>query len=540
MVAHACAVDSAAMKIPLLVNDFLRRANKLYPDKVGVIDGSKRFTYRQFNERVNQLAHALLRLGVRKGDRVCMLSPNSHYFLEAFFGVSQLGAILVPLNYRLVPEEHEYIINHAGVKVVIADYDQVRVIEPIRGSLRSVEHFVVAGGAAESLASTGWKDWDALTGIEPTTATPPTDVSEDDVFSINYTSGTTARPKGVMLTQRNCYLNALNLAISGGLSHDDVELWTLPMFHASGWGGPFAITALGGTHVVLRAVVARDIFRLVADEKVTFLCGAPAVLSTIIHFAERASYTLTTRPRMWVGGAPPPVAHIEHLEKVLGWQFVQIYGLTETSPIIAVNVPDFYNPGGASFERRSRAGTEVLGVDLQVVNEEGKPVPQDNTSIGEIAVRSNVVMEGYWNQPEETAKAIYDGYFHSGDLAVWDEHANIHIVDRKKDVIISGGENISSPEVEGVLYRHEAVLECAVIGVPSEKWGETPKAIVVLRAGKSVNAEELIAFTRERLAHYKCPTSIDFVPALPRTATGKLQKFVLREQYWKGYTRRVH
>ncbi|MDI1447981.1 long-chain-fatty-acid--CoA ligase [Polyangium sp. 6x1] len=528
------------MKVPLLVNDFLRRASKLYPDKVGVIDGSKRFTYRQFHGRVNQLAHALRRLGVQKGDRVCMLSPNSHYFLEAFYGVSQIGAILVPLNYRLAPEEHAYIINHAGVKVVIADYDQVRAIEPIRGSLNRVEHFVVAGGAAESFAQAGWKDWDALTGLEPTTATPPVDVSEDDVFSINYTSGTTARPKGVMLTQRNCYLNALNLAIFGGLHHDDVELWTLPMFHASGWGGLFAITALAGTHVVLRAVVASDIFRLIADEKVTFLCGAPAVLSTIIHFADRASYDITTRPRMWVGGAPPPVAHIEHLEKVLGWQFIQIYGLTETSPIVSVNVPDFYNPGGANFERRGRAGTEVLGVDLQVVDEEGKPVPQDNTSIGEIAVRSSVVMEGYWNQPEETAKAIYDGYFHSGDLAVWDEHANVHIVDRKKDVIISGGENISSPEVEGVLYRHEAVLECAVIGVPSEKWGETPKAIVVLRAGKSVKAEELIAFTREHLAHYKCPTSIDFVPALPRTATGKLQKFVLREQYWKGYTRRVH
>jgi fatty-acyl-CoA synthase len=528
------------MKIPLLINDFLRRANKLYPDKVGVIDGAKRFTYSEVHDRVNQLAHALLRLGVKRGDRVCMLSPNSHYFLEAFFGVSQVGAILVPLNYRLQPEEHAYIINHAGVKVVLADHDQVRVVEPIRSQLKSVERFVVAGGSSPGFAPTGWQDWDALIGAEPTTATPPADVSEDDVFSINYTSGTTARPKGVMLTQRNCYLNALNLAIFGGLCHEDVELWTLPMFHASGWGGPFAITALGGTHVVLRAVVARDIFRLVAEEKVTFLCGAPAVLSTIINFPDRAGYAITTRPRMWVGGAPPPVAHIEQLEKGLGWQFIQIYGLTETSPIISVNVPDFYNPGGADFERRGRAGTEVLGVDLQVVDEDDKPVPKDNKTIGEIAVRSNVVMEGYWNQPEETAKAIHDGYFHSGDLAVWDEHANIHIVDRKKDVIISGGENISSPEVEGVLYRHEAVLECAVIGVPSDKWGETPKAVVVLRDGKSVKAEELIAFTREHLAHYKCPTSVDFVTALPRTATGKLQKFVLREQYWQGYARRVH
>jgi fatty-acyl-CoA synthase len=471
---------------------------------------------------------------------VCILSPNSHYFLEAFFGVSQIGAILVPLNYRLQSDEHDYIVNHAGVKVMLADYEQVRVVEPIRSRLKTVEHFIVAGGSPKDLPGNGWKDWDALTDAEPTTSSAQVDISEDDIFSINYTSGTTARPKGVMLTHRNCYLNAINLALFGGLRHEDVELWTLPMFHASGWGGPFAITALGGTHVVLRAVVASDIYRLVAEEKVTFLCGAPAVLTTIINFPDRAKYDITTRPRMWVGGAPPPVAHIEQLERGLGWQFVQIYGLTETSPILSVNTPDFYNPGGANFERRGRAGTEVLGVDLQVVDEDGRPVPRDDQTIGEIAARSNVVMEGYWQQPEETAKAIHDGYFHTGDLAVWDEHSNIHIVDRKKDVIISGGENISSPEVEGVLYRHEAVLECAVIGVPSSKWGETPKAIVVLRENESLTAEELIAFARERLAHYKCPTSVDFVTALPRTATGKLQKFVLREQFWRGHSRRVH
>lgn len=525
------------MNIPLLINDFLRRAAKLYPHKVAVVDGALRQTYGQLRDRVNQLAHALQALGVQKGDRVCILSPNSRYFLEAFYGVSQIGAILVPLNYRLQPEEHEYIINHAGVTVVLADHEQVRAIAPIRARLAQVHHYVSAGGDA---VEPGWLDWDALCAAAPTTATEPVAVAEDDVFSINYTSGTTARPKGVMLTHRNCYLNALNLIIFAGLQHDDVELWTLPHFHANGWGGVFAITALGGTHVILRAVVARDIFRLLAEERVTFACMAPTVLALILNFPDRAAYPLTTRPRFMVAGAPPPVAHIERLERELGLRFLQIYGLTETSPLLTISMPDQHNPDGSDYARRGRAGVEVLDVDVQVVDDAGRPVPGDNQTIGEVVARSNVVMQGYWQQPEETQAVIRDGYFHSGDLAVWDEFANIHIVDRKKDVIISGGENISSPEVEGVLYRHPAVQECAVIGVPSERWGETPKALVVLRPGHALSEVELIAFVREHLAHFKCPTSVEFCSALPRTATGKLQKFLLRERYWQGQSRRVH
>ena len=280
------------MNIPLLINDFLRRAAKLYPHKVAVVDGALRQTYGQLRDRVNQLAHALQALGVQKGDRVCILSPNSRYFLEAFYGVSQLGAILVPLNYRLQPEEHEYIINHAGVTVVLADHEQVRAIAPIRARLAQVQRYVSAGGDA---VEPGWLDWDALCAAAPTTATEPVAVAEDDVFSINYTSGTTARPKGVMLTHRNCYLNALNLIIFAGLQHEDVELWTLPHFHANGWGGVFAITALGGTHVILRAVVARDIFRLMAKERVTF--GRPIHEHQAISFklAEMEARTAAAR-----------------------------------------------------------------------------------------------------------------------------------------------------------------------------------------------------------------------------------------------------
>ncbi|MBE0611034.1 MAG: long-chain-fatty-acid--CoA ligase [Dehalococcoidia bacterium] len=528
------------MEVPLLLNDFLRRAAKLYPNKEAIVDGDRRFTYRDYQERCNQLGHALLALGIKKGDRVCILSPNSHYFLESYYGVTQVGAILVPLNFRLVAADHEYIINHAGVKAVLVDYEYTKVVDEIRPNLKNVEHWIVADPRPGHTTPAGWTDWDDLVSAQPKTATPHVDQDENDVTSINYTSGTTARPKGVMLTHRNVYINAYNFIAHLRIRHEDREIWTLPMFHANGWGGPFALTAMGATHVVLRAVVGADIYRLIQDEKVTFGCMAPAVLSAILNFPDKADYTITTRPRFTVAGAPPPAAFIQRLEHELGWEFIQIYGLTETAPILTVSSPDYQNPDGADYTRRARAGVEAIGVDIQVLDDDGNPVPMDNKSIGEVCARSNVVLKGYWEQPEETAKAIYGGYFHSGDLAVWDEFGNINIVDRKKDVIISGGENISSPEIEDALYKHPAVLECAVVGVPSEKWGETPKALIVLREGVTATEEEIIAFTRDHLAHFKCPTSIDFVDGLPRTATGKLQKFVIREQYWKGIERRVN
>ncbi len=528
------------MEVPLLVSDFLRRAAKLYPTKEAIVDGGERFTYREYQERCNQLGHALRALGIEKGDRVCILSPNSHYFLESYFGAPQVGAILVPLNYRLAAADHEYIINHAGVKAVLVDYEYTGVVDQIRGNLKTVEHWIVADPRPEKRTPAGWTDWDELVAHQPVTATPPIEQDENDVATINYTSGTTSRPKGVMLTHRNAYINAYNFIAHLRIRHEDREIWTLPMFHANGWGGPYAITAMGATHVVLRAVDGAEIFRLIQDEKVTFGCMAPAVLSTILNFQDRGQYTVTTRPRFTIAGAPPPAAFVQRLEQELGWEFIQIYGLTETAPIITVSTPDFHNAEGVDYARRARAGVEAIGVDIQVLDDNGNPVPMDNKTVGEICARSNVVLKGYWEQPEETAKAIYDGYFHTGDLAVWDEFGNVNIVDRKKDVIISGGENISSSEIEDALYKHPAVLECAVVGVPSEKWGETPRALIVLREGMSATEEEVIAFTRDHLAHFKCPTGVDFVEVLPRTATGKLQKFVIREQYWRGIERRVN
>jgi fatty-acyl-CoA synthase len=524
------------VRVPLLVTDFLRRAATLYPDKLAVVDGDRRFTYRALQARARRLANALRGLGIGPGDRVCILSPNSHHFLESFYGTSLIGAVLVPLNYRLIAADHEYILNHAGVRCVLVDSEYTGVIDAVRGSLRHVEHWISASD--DGRAAAGWVDWEAWIGAAADTPPPPPAIDEDDLVSINYTSGTTARPKGVMLTHRNCYLNAYNLIAHLGLRHDDVELWTLPMFHCNGWGGVYALTAQGGTHVILRSIDARTIYELIAREGVTFACMAPAVLRAILDYPDKAAHAIRTRPRFTVAGAPPPAAFIERLERELGWQFIQIYGLTETAPLLTISAPDAMTRAD-DWARRAHAGVEAIGVEIAVLDAGGTPVPRDGTTVGEICARSNVVFKGYWEQPEATAEAIRDGWFHTGDLAVWDEVHNIHIVDRKKDVIISGGENISSSEIEDALYQHPAVLECAVIGVPDSQWGETPKALIVLRHGQTADEATLIAFCRARLAHFKCPRSIEFVSELPRTATGKLQKFKLRERYWQG-PRRVN
>ena len=525
------------MQVPLLVNDFLRRASGLYPDKLAVVDGERRYTWRDFQARVNQLSHALRGLGIARGDRVCILSPNSHFFLESFYGTSQIGAVLVPLNYRLVAADHEYILNHAGVTAVLVDWEYTGVVDGIRPNLRAVKHWIEARD--DGRASSGWTSWNELLENEPTSPPPAVQLDENELVSINYTSGTTARPKGVMLTHRNCYLNAYNLIAHLRIAHDDVELWTLPMFHCNGWGGVYALTGMGGTHVVLRSIDGRSIFELIEHEKVTFACMAPAVLRTILDYPHRERHAISETPRFAVAGAPPPAAFIQRLEEELGWHFMQLYGLTETAPLLTISTPDA-NTARDDWARRARAGVPGLGVEIELRGDDDRPVPADGVTPGEICARSNVVFAGYWEQPDQTAAAIRDGWFHTGDLAVQDEVGNIHIVDRKKDVIISGGENISSPEIEDALYQHRAVLECAVVGVPHEKWGETPVALVVLRSGEMPSEQDLLDFCRERLAHFKCPTAVRFVDELPRTATGKLQKFKLREQFWKGAERKIN
>jgi fatty-acyl-CoA synthase len=528
--------------VPLLVSDFLRRAVDLYPERDAVVSGDLRFTYREFDERVNQLANALLAAGIGKGDRVALLSPNAHQFLECFYGVTAIGAVLVPLNYRLVPSDFVYIINHAECAALILDAELAAVGDQIRPELTSVRHWISWSHDGSPIAS-GWQDYEKLLAAVPGTPPPDPGLEETDLASINYTSGTTARPKGVMMTHRNLYVNALNLINHLRIDDRDTILHTLPMFHANGWGTPFAITAMGGRHIVLRKIDAKAIFDLIAAEGVTIACMAPAVLATILNYPDKAKHTLTTTPRLIVAGAPPPAAYIKKLYDDLGWGFIQVYGLTETSPLLTISRLKPHQDDLPEMERiriQDRAGMEMVGVQLRVVDENDQPVPQDDTTIGEVVARGNVVFKGYWRQPEETDKAIVDGWFHTGDLATWDRERTINIVDRKKDVIITGGENVSSIEVEDILYRHPAVLEACVIGVPSEKWGETIKAIIVPREGQSVSEEEIIAFCRDNMAHFKAPTSVDVVDSLPRTATGKLQKFLIRDKYWAGFEKRVH
>jgi len=529
------------MEVPLLATDFLNRAVKLFPGKEAVVDGDQRFTYAEFNARVNRVAHALAERGVAKGDRVAIITPNSHQFLETYFATVVLGAVIVPINYRLIADDFEYINNHSGAKVLIVDAEHTATVDGIRPNLTTVEHYLVVP-YGDAPTPDGWTSFEDILHGQPETRPPDPGLEETDLLSINYTSGTTARPKGVMITHRNVYINAYNFIIHLGLTQDDRELWTLPMFHANGWGGVYALTAVGGTHVVLRRVEGRAIYDLIEREGITFACMAPAVLATILEYPDKAKHTITTRPRFTVAGAPPPQTFIERLERELGWEFIQIYGLTETSPILTVSeVKSHLNLAEPDYFRtKARAGHDVIGTDVRVFGEGGKEVPWDDETVGEVAARSNVVLKGYWQQPEETDKVIRDGWFFTGDLATVNKDGYINIVDRAKDVIISGGENISSIEIEDVLYKHPDVLEAAVIGVPSERWGETPVALVVPRQGTSPNADDVIAYCRDHLAHFKCPSRVEFVQQLPRTATGKLKKFELREEFWGGQTRRVN
>jgi fatty-acyl-CoA synthase len=515
---------------------FLRRAARLFPDKTAVIDGERRYTYRTLAARVNRLSHALRQMGVTTGDKVAVLSPNSHRMLEAFFAVPQLGAILTPLNYRLTTPEFAYILDHSETKVVLVDWEYSHQLAPIVEELTGVQHYLLLRDGEEPTAPLPAQDYETVLAAASSESPPPVEVAETALATLNYTSGTTARPKGVMLTHRACFTAAINFMTSLNVRPTEVYLHTLPMFHANGWGGIWALAGLGGTQVCLRRVEAQMTFELLQQEQVTLACAAPTVLVTLAHFARARDYRLAPGARIGTGGSPPAAAVLRNME-ALGIEVVHLYGLTETGPFLtscewqpawnALEVAERYR-------LKARQGIAQLLTDVRVMDEELREVPMDGQTIGEIVARGNNVMEGYFKQSEETAKAMRGGWFHTGDLAVVHPDGYIEIVDRAKDVIISGGENISSVEVEATLYEHPAVLEVAVVGVPDERWGEVPKALVVLKTGQRAEAHELIAFCRGRMAHFKAPKSVEFIPALPKTATGKIQKFALRELYWHG------
>jgi fatty-acyl-CoA synthase len=455
------------------------------------------------------------------------VSPNTGAQLEAFYAVPQIGAVLVPINIRLAPHEIAYIINHSGATVVCAHLDNLEALESIRNECPVVRHYVALEGTHP-----GWLDYEALLASNSGPPERPA-IAERDLLSINYTSGTTSRPKGVMITHRNAYINSVGTLIHVPMTCADRYLWTLPMFHANGWTFVWTVTAVGGTHVCLRRVAPMAAFRLIREEGITLLCAAPTVLIGLANASPGERGSVPSGVRVLTGGAPPAAATIQRIETDLGWELTHVYGLTETAPFITVCEP---RPAHASlpFEERSaikaRQGVElVTSGELRVVDEASQPVPPDGKTLGEIIVRGNVVMEGYYQDPAATAQAIRDGWFHSGDAAVVHPDGYVEIRDRFKDVIISGGENISSVQVEGILMHHPAVQEVAVVGMPDEKWGETPHAFVVRTLDAEVTEAELIAFARERMAHFKAPRRVHFVAELPKTATGKIQKYVLRE-----------
>ena len=514
------------MEVALSPLEFARRARALYADREAVVDGDIRLTYAQFFERCDRFSSALQRLGVKPGDRVAYIAPNTHAQLESFYAVPQIGAVLVPINYRLSPEEFTYIINHSGASVVCAHEDYLACLEAIRPELPGVRHLIALEGS-----HAGFLDYESLVRDAPEDFEKP-EIGELDLLTINYTSGTTSRPKGVMITHRNAYMNAVGTLVHLPMTPVDRYLWTLPMFHANGWTFTWIVTAVGGAHICLRQIEPLTLFELIKTEHVSMLCAAPTVLISIAGAPAAARAGAPKGVRVITAGAPPAAATIERIEGELGWTITQMYGLTETAPFITVCEPrpehDALSPGERAVIK-ARQGVELItSGELRVVDDEGHDVPRDGATVGEIVVRGNVVMKGYYNDPEATAVAMRGGYFHSGDAAVVHPDGYVDIRDRLKDVIISGGENISSVEVEGVLLRHPAVQEAAVVGMPDAKWGEAPHAFIVFKPGASATPEELRAFMREKLAHFKCPHSFNAVTDLPKTATGKIQKFVLR------------
>jgi fatty-acyl-CoA synthase len=514
------------MEVPLTPLEFARRSRTLYPDREAVVDGDLRLTYAQFFERCGRWSSALRRLGVAAGDRVAYSAPNTHAQLESFYAVPQLGAVLVPINYRLSADEFAYIITHSGASVVCAHPPYLDAVDRVRDQLSGVRHFVALEAARDR-----WLDYETLLGDAPAVFPAPS-IEETDLLTINYTSGTTSRPKGVMITHRNAYLNVVGTLLHLPMGLADRYLWTLPMFHANGWTFTWTVTAVGGAHVCLRKVDPVAVFDTIGRERITVLCAAPTVLIGLANAPPGIRAGAPAGVRVVTAGAPPAAATIERIEGELGWTITHVYGLTETAPFITVCEQRPEHDGLTAAERavvKARQGVELItsGV-LRVVDEEDREVPRDGATVGEIVVRGNVVMKGYYNDPAATAEAMRGGYFHSGDAAVVHPDGYVEIRDRLKDVIISGGENISSVEVEGVLLRHAAVQEAAVVGLPDAKWGEAPHAFIVLKPDGEVSAEELRTFTRERLAHFKTPHTFTFVAELPKTATGKVQKFVLR------------
>jgi fatty-acyl-CoA synthase len=527
------------MNIPLTPIRFLRYAREQFPHKVGVVCGDERFTYAQFAERAARLAGTLIAAGAKPGDRIALLSTNCHRLLEAYYGVLEAGCVLLPLNIRLGPQELAFVLDDSQARFLFVEQAFLPLVESFRTRVPSIETFFLLDGQPQA----NWlapRNYDDLLTVSPPFHCDFMQVDEDSVAELFYTSSSD-RPKGVMLTHRNVYLHALSVIAAGQtsvstlgeMSCKSVLLHTIPLFHANGWGIAHIITLVGGTHVMIHHFNPVEVFRLIERERVSSCAVVPTMATALVNSPARTNYDLSSLQVINIGGAASSPTLVQEVEEKLGCVCLSGYGLTETCPTLAKSPmkPDLPFGGEQRYARQAMTGFAIPGVELRVIGPDGTEVPQDGTVMGEIVARGDVVMKGYWRQPEATASAMEGGWFHTGDVAVVDRYNYLQIVDRKKEIIVSGGENISSLEVEKVLLAHPDVYEAVVIPVPHEKWGEIPKALVTLKPGSKAREHDLLEFCRSQLSHYKCPRSVEFLDSLPKSGSGKILKRELRQKY---------
>jgi fatty-acyl-CoA synthase len=532
------------MFVPLTPVRCLHRAVDLFPNKIGVVSGDRQFTYREFGERSERLASALRKHGIERGDRVAYLSFNTHQLLEGYYGVVLAQAIVMPLNVRLSPLELKNILNHSGARMLLFENDFAPLVEQLKPACPDIRRFIALdekGPAADAgLADFSYEE--LLAQGKPERA----DIfkfDESSVAELFYTSGSTGTPKGVTLSHRTLYMHGLATASIFRQPETIVDLHTIPLFHANGWGRPQASTLLGTKQIMVRRFDPPGVFRLIQTNRATDMCLVPTMANALLNCPDLASYDLSSLRTVVLGGAASSPELIARLENAFHCDVFSGYGLTETAPLLTTS---FSKPGYkyASDEdrhrRRAMAGWPVIGMEVRVVDPEMNDVPRDMQTIGEIVTCGDHVMEGYFREPDATAAVMTGPWFHTGDMAVWDDESFIQIVDRKKEIIISGGENISSLEVEKAIFAHPEVFECAVVAAPDETWGEIPAAIVVRKPGSTLTSDELLQFLKARLGKFKLPQIVAFSDEpLPKTGTGKIRKLVLREQFWQGKTKRV-
>ncbi|MGQ9858119.1 MAG: long-chain-fatty-acid--CoA ligase [Thermodesulfobacteriota bacterium] len=520
----------------------LQKAVSLYPAKIGVVDGAQRFTYTQVGQRVGSLGLFLRRNGIRSRDRIAILEINSHRFLEAYYASAGIGAILTPLNFRLSAKELAYILRDSQARWLLANARFAHLVEATLKEDNPLEGIIWIERSPDLPVGIPQLQYEEALLAEPGQFLPEP-ISEDQVAHLYYTSGTTGKPKGVILTHRNVCVHALGTIAELHLTDRDVWAHVAAMFHLADAWATFAITWVGGRHVMVPEFEPEMVLATIERERVTISNLIPTMLNLMVKHPRAGDYDYSSLRVILSGGAPIAPEVVRKIVEVFGCDYIQTYGMTETSPYLTLSILKEHLrelPGEEQLRFKAKTGRPFIAVDLQVVDEEGRPVAADEKSVGEIWVRGQTVTPGYWNLPEETQKAFHQGWLKTGDLAVVDSEGYVNIVDRKKDMILTGGENVYSTEVENVLYMHPKILEAAVFGVPDEKWGEAVKAAVVLKSGESATPEEIISFCKERLAHYKCPKSVDFLPELPKTGSGKITKKALRDPYWAGYEKRVH